>query len=293
MRSDRLILLILPLLALGVGFYVLVISPKREEASELAAQIEQLETSIQAAESQIAAAEQARDAFPRNYGTLVELGRAVPDDNDQATLIYDLAQLAGDNDVNFRDFAVAQASTAPAPAAVPTDPAPADPAAPAQPDAPADPDIPAAPATPAPATPTTAAPPGLATEATAATLPIGASIGQAGLPVMPYDFRFRGGFFDIADFFADVDGMVSVKRTNGKPVVEGRLMTIDGFKIVEDVDEGFPAIEAEFQATTYVVPEAQGVTAGATPAGPAPSVPGQPGTVASAQTPAPAAGVTP
>ena len=37
-------------------------------------------------------------------------------------------------------------------------------------------------------------------------LPIGATVGTAGLPVMPYEMEFEGGFFEIADFFGAVDG---------------------------------------------------------------------------------------
>ena len=86
----------------------------------------------------------------------------------------------------------------------------------------------AAPAAAAPTTPTTTTTPATATEASAALLPIGATVGTAGLPVMPYQMTFDGGFFEIADFFGSIDGMVV--STNGeKTTVDGRLLTIDGF----------------------------------------------------------------
>ena len=69
-------------------------------------------------------------------------------------------------------------------------------------------------------------------------LPIGATVGTAGLPVMPYELVFEGGFFDIADFFGRIDGMVA--QTNGeKTTVDGRLLTIDGFNF-SPAPDGLP-----------------------------------------------------
>ena len=76
---------------------------------------------------------------------------------------------------------------------------------------------------------TTAAMP--ATEATAAVLPLGATVGAAGLPLIPYDFKFLGDFFDFADFFGDLDAQVKVTDDGSGPTVHGRLLTIDGFAL--------------------------------------------------------------
>ncbi|MGH2951055.1 MAG: hypothetical protein ACRDKX_03320, partial [Solirubrobacterales bacterium] len=106
-----------------------------------------------------------------------------------------------------------------------------------------------------------------ATEAAAAVLPIGSTVGPAGLPVMPYDLDFRGSFFDIADFMAGLDGLVRLK---GDGVgVDGRLLTVDGFTLSGDQRTGFPFLEADLHVTTYVAPADQGLTAGATPQAPA------------------------
>src|SRR5262249_39590828 len=45
-------------------------------------------------------------------------------------------------------------------------------------------------------------------------LPLGASIGPAGLNVMPYDLTFNGSFFDVADFIGGVDSLLATKKTN-------------------------------------------------------------------------------
>ena len=87
--SDRMILLALPLLAIAIGFWLLVLSPKQKEAAELQERIDTAQARLDAAEAQVVAAEQARAAFPDNYADLVKLGPAVPEDDDQSTLIYD------------------------------------------------------------------------------------------------------------------------------------------------------------------------------------------------------------
>ena len=261
--SDKTILLVIPVIALAIGFYMLVISPKRSEVSELDSQIATLQTSISEAEGQVAVGEAARDAFPKNYSSLVSWGKAVPEDGDQSTLIYDISQLGRSNDVEFRNFALSAGSgEAPAPAPAP---APETTEPPAEGES-ADATTAAAPVDPA-----------VATEAAAATLPIGATVGSAGLPVMPYEFKFLGNFFDMASFFADIDGLVS---TAGKaPTTSGRLLTIDGFALSADQLTGFPNVEANFAVTTYLVPEEQGLSAGASPAGPAPTGTGEATTI--------------
>lgn len=247
--SDRIILAVVPALALVVGFWILVLGPKQSEAGDLQTTVDGLESSLQTSQSQIASAEAARRAFPGNYADLVALGAAAPGDSDQATLIFDIAALGKRNDVRFRSFQVtstgADSGVVATPAPVPP---PVDPAAPMD-----------GAATPVAATPT---------EAAVATLPIGATVGPAGFPVTPYDFKFLGNFFDVADFFADLDRQVEVSDRGGEPDVRGRLMTVDGFALTADPFTGFPGVQSDFSVTTYVVPPEEGVQAGATLAGP-------------------------
>lgn len=58
--ADRAILLVLPLLALGIGFYMLVISPKQAEISDLDERVTELRSTVDIAEAQVLAAEAAR-----------------------------------------------------------------------------------------------------------------------------------------------------------------------------------------------------------------------------------------
>ncbi|HEX5984858.1 MAG TPA: hypothetical protein VFY69_11685 [Solirubrobacterales bacterium] len=229
---------------LSAAFWMLLLSPKREEASKLGKQVEKLETSLAAHEAEVDQALQAREEFPRNYEQLVVLGKAVPADDDTASLLIQLNRIANSADVNFRNLSLSsdggEAAAAPAPA--PTSEAGGTTAGSASP-----------------------------TEVAASTLPLGATVGPAGLAVMPYELNFDGGFFEIADFIKELDALV--KTENEKVAVNGRLFTIDGFNLAPASNKPFPALQATFSVTTYLTPPSEGVTGGATPTGPTEATP--------------------
>jgi hypothetical protein len=280
--TDRTILFALPLIALAIGFYLLVLSPKQKEAGELQDKIDSLNSEITLAESEISTAESARAAFSKNYADIVKLGTAVPEDDDQATLISDLNEMGANNDLDFQSFQISDDAAA---TEAPTTPAPTETSSST------DTTTETSSTTTTDATTTAAA-----TETAAATLPIGAAVGPAGLPITPYTLDYTGGFFDMAGLFADLDDRVKVSDDGGNPVAHGRLMTVDGFAMSADPVKGFPSVAAQIAVTTYMVPADQGIAAGATPAGPAPvGSPDAPVTVSdsSAATAAPTAAVSP
>jgi hypothetical protein len=281
--SDRAILLAVAITGAIAVFWFLLLAPKREETAKLGDQITQLRDSVDAANQEVAAAEQARKNFDSNYRRLVVLGKAVPSDSDTPSLMTQIQHVSVRSNVNFRSIVLGDASgaaaAAPAPVAASTDSTSTDSTSTSSTStdststsstsdststvtsstdaAPSDSTAPAA---------TASAP---ATEAGAASLPIGATVGPAGLPVMPYDLDFTGGFFQVADFFGRVDGMV---HSRGAALgVGGRLLTIDGFNLAADEDKGFPMLTASVSATSYVTPATEGILAGADPAGPAPA----------------------
>jgi Tfp pilus assembly protein PilO len=240
--SKVLIAAMVGIAVLVILFWMMLLSPKREEASKLGKQVETLESSLAAHEAEVDQALQARDEFPRNYQQLVVLGKAVPGDDDTATLIVQLSRIARSADVSFRTLKLAEGSGGEEVAA----PAPEE------------------------GTGTTegsASP----TEVAASTLPLGATIGPAGLAVMPYELTFEGNFFKIADFIQGLDSLV--RTENAKVSVNGRLFTINGFSLGPSQSKPFPALEATFSITTYLTPPSEGVTAGATPTSPGEATP--------------------
>jgi Tfp pilus assembly protein PilO len=235
--TNRLVLAIVVAVAIGVAFWMLLLSPKREEASKLQTQVTDLKASLTAHEAEVTEAEAAKKEFPVQYERLVVLGKAVPGDDDTASLLIQLNRIAEDAEVKFSTLKLSSTGgEAP----------PAEEAAPAT-------------GTEAAVTPT---------EAAASTMPLGANVGPAGLAAMPYTLTFMGNFFKIADFIAGLDELVRTK--NQEVMVDGRLLTIDGFAVEEEPKYGFPRLKATFTVTSYLTPPSQGVTAGASPTSPAP-----------------------
>jgi hypothetical protein len=306
-QSDRTIVVGVALLGLAIAFWVMVLSPKRQEASDLSQQVRELQASVQQQQQLVTFAQQAKSSFGQNYHRLVVLGKAVPEDSDQASLLVQLNTLAQRAGVSFRALAL-DASDA-APAAVATAPSPSPTAAgdtttsttPAPAVGGATTGAAASTGTTAPTTTTaatagTTAPSVLPTEATAALTPLGSGVGPAGLPVMPYELSFSGGFFQIADFLQGLDQLVHT--SHGQVSVSGRLLTVNGFTLSPPDASTAPSatsgrrahtskqLTADLFVSTYLTPADQGLTAGASPSGPvtagaATSVP------ASATTPTP------
>ena len=212
-RNDRMILLVVPVIAALAAFWFLAIKPKQDKASTLDTQVSQLQSQVSTDQAAAQAGQGAREKFPQTYQRLVVMGKAVPVDDETASLMVQVNRIAKRSGVKFEAIDVATGSAGAAPAApAPTAPAPTTP-------------------TTTPSTPTTpaAAVPAAPTEASAALLPIGATVGSAGLPTLPYSMTFSGSYFQIADFMAGVDGLVRTGK--GTVSVDGRLATIDGFEL--------------------------------------------------------------
>jgi len=260
--NDRAIFLVIPLVAAVVGFWMLVYSPKQDEVKKLDDQIATLQGSISEQEQQALAGQQARKGFPRDYQQLVVLGKAVPVEDETASFVVQLNQLAGATGVNFNSIRLRSDGAAAAPVATAPSPTPAPAEGTEAEGSEGSSEEEGSEAAAAPA-PVAAVP----TEATAASLPIGATVGSAGLPTLPYDLIFRGNYFEIADFMASVDRLVGPRK--GTIAVDGRLVTINGFTLETDEQRPFPFLKATLSVTTYVAPADQGLTGGATPTAPA------------------------
>ena len=290
-RNELTIGLALAGIAAVVAFWLLAVAPKRHEASDLKDDVDQLQTQLDEAQQTAAAGQQARTSFPVDYHNLVVLGKAVPADGDQASLLVQLQRLANRSGVGFQSIDLADAtssasatSSSPPPAssgstesASPTSSTSSTSSESSSSSPPAD-------------SGASTAEPAQATEATAATLPIGAAIGPAGLPVMRYKLTFSGGFFQIADFMKRLNRLV--RPGHGTVDVSGRLVTVDAFTLAPAAAESQglslePTLTAALSVTTYLTPADQGLTAGAAPSGPAPSSPAPDGTTAT-----PTAGAT-
>jgi Tfp pilus assembly protein PilO len=254
--STRTLLALLAAGAAVAAFWLVAMAPKRDRASELGAQVESLRAKVAEQEQAIADGIEARRSFPGAYHQLVLLGKAVPAKDESASLLVQVNEIARRAGVEFRQLEVDSSTTTTA--TMPASPLLGEPSVS---------DVPeegGATTT----TPTSTAP-AAPTEAAAASLPIGATVGPAGLAVLPYKLQFRGNFFEIADFLQGLDRLV--KTESGHVAVDGRLVTASGFALSQDENRGFPSLVANLTVTTFVTPADQGLTAGATPAAPAPA----------------------
>jgi Tfp pilus assembly protein PilO len=235
--STRPIVAVLVIAALAIAFWMLALGPKREEADELGTQVTQLTSALEASRSEVAIATAAKHSFPADYQQLVTLGQAVPGGDETASLLVELEGLADNSGVSFNGIKLSSESGESAPVT-------------------------------STGSATEPAPP---TEVAASLLPLGATIGSAGLAVMPYSLDFSGDFFEIADFIRRVDSLV--RPASAKIAVDGRLITIDGFALSIDQGRGFPHLTASFSVTTYLTPPEPDIAAGATLGAPSTATP--------------------
>ena len=267
--SDKAIVLGVVMAVVLAGFYLKVLSPKREEASSLGEDINKLESQIDEQKQTAQYGEQARHQFPTYYGRLVVLGKAVPARADTASLMVQLSGIARRTDVQFRgitlgagsgDVSATAAPPAPASGSTSTSTTGTTSTTPAPSGSGSSDSSTSTPASTATATP--------ATEASAANLPIGAVVGPAGLPTLPYDLTFTGSYFQVADFLKGVDDLVHL-RGSTQVAADGRLLTINGFSLSSPMDtSATPKLNVTLSVTSYVTPATQGLTAGASPNGP-------------------------
>lgn len=230
-RTNLVVVAMLVVVALAAGFWMVLLSPKREEAQKLSGQIETVESSLSQHRSEAAAAAAAKRSFPEDYARLVVIGQAVPSGEETASLLVQLGHLANQSEAKFESLNLEAAGGEEA------------------------------------AVEETAGTAASPTEAEASLLPLGATIGPAGLAVMPYSLTFEGDFFQIASFLEKLDNLV--RTTNAGVTVDGRLITVGSFSLSPgEAQGGVARLNADFSVTTYLTPPGEELTAGASPAGP-------------------------
>jgi hypothetical protein len=262
---DRVIVMVLGVLAVVGAFWLLALSPRRHQAAALTQQVSdartQLAQLVQAA-SKTPAGEKTQAA---NAAELAGLGKAVPADTQMASLMYQLQDAAGRAHVVFNAISPSGANGAPAGNAAAAAPAPAP--APTT-------------TTPASGTTTTPASTDTSTPASPSTAAAGATAGPgAGIQEMTLSLVFDGRYADLERFLRRVNGFATIKGQTIR--VSGRLLSIDGISLAA-APAGFPQIRASINATAYIAPAdlpaagggavgSSAPAAGATAAAPAPA----------------------
>src|SRR6266511_5054195 len=103
-RNDQILLTTLLRIGLLIVCWLLVLSPKRHEAASLKDDVSQLQGQLAEAQQAVAAGEASRKTFGTNYRRLVVLGKAVPADSEQASLLVQVQRIAARAGVDFQTF---------------------------------------------------------------------------------------------------------------------------------------------------------------------------------------------
>ncbi len=104
---DRMVLIaIVVLVALGAA-WMLVVSPERKKAGELGTKVAAAQTQLASAESAVSSARAAQSQYAAAYAAIVNLGKAVPPNQEVPALIDQLAQASSQKSINFTSIGTA------------------------------------------------------------------------------------------------------------------------------------------------------------------------------------------
>jgi hypothetical protein len=98
---DRLVLIAIAMLALLAGGWLMLVSPEREKAAKLEAQVNTASTQLTSAEGELATARGAQSRYSTAYTSIVNLGKAVPASQEVPSLIFQLEQASNLKRVDF------------------------------------------------------------------------------------------------------------------------------------------------------------------------------------------------
>lgn len=264
-RRDRYILIAIAIVGVLGAYWFLALSPKRKDAAQLDKDIAAAQVQLDQSKQEKVTFAQAQLSFPRMYASLGRLGKAVPPDDDVASLLVQLNHAAAAANVDFRSIELKLDDAAAAAEAAP-------------------------PAATATATAGTTGAQGAATAgATGASGAAGvvesggsATIAPAEFKKLPFEYKFEGGFYKLEQLIHNINELVA--RRNQQLAIAGRLITVEGFAMTRG--------KITILATSYVLPAGQGLFGGATPSAPANADPAAPqaasaGSTTPTPTPAP------
>jgi Tfp pilus assembly protein PilO len=100
--ADRNILFVVPVIVVLAAIWVLVVSPKQDQVKKLDTQISGLQSSVQQQRQTVQQGRLARKHFPRDYHRLVVTGKAVPAQDEAASLLVQVNRIAAHSGVDFQ-----------------------------------------------------------------------------------------------------------------------------------------------------------------------------------------------
>jgi hypothetical protein len=108
---DRTVVAVILTLALAIGGWLLLIQPRRDQASKLATQVTAAQSNLSSVQGQLSQAIADKSTYARDYAELVKLGEAVPADDNVPSLLYQLQHAASSTSVDFLSLTLASSGT--------------------------------------------------------------------------------------------------------------------------------------------------------------------------------------
>jgi Tfp pilus assembly protein PilO len=103
---DRIVVMVIGVVVVLAAFWLLVVSPERNKADKLGAQVSTAHGELSSAQAQLASARAAQAQYPSAYASVVSLGKAVPPQQEVPSLIYQLEQTSSSKHVDFASISV-------------------------------------------------------------------------------------------------------------------------------------------------------------------------------------------
>lgn len=101
---DRMVLLVLAVVAVLVIGWMKVVSPERKRVASVQEKVTSAEVALSQARSELSEAQRDQSRYSSAYASLVSLGEAVPADEEVSSLVYALDQAAGKAHVEFQSI---------------------------------------------------------------------------------------------------------------------------------------------------------------------------------------------
>ena len=234
---DRIVLMVIAVVVVLAGGWLKLVSPERAKASKLATQVATANSALASAEGKLASARASQSQYPAAYAAMVNLGKAVPPNQEVPSLMYQLSLATADKQVEFTSIATAavgggnDSSTVTAPAA------------------------PAKSSTPSSASATSASTSSGSASATGSPSASGASTTAAAFTQMPFTFVFEGSYFDLERLLRQLTSFTT-RSSSGTLDVNGRLLTVQSVKLVptDTSHAGAGTLAGTITATAYTAP---------------------------------------
>ena len=111
-RDRKILLALIPLVAI-VGYWFLLLAPKREEASKIKDQLTQAEQVRDTAQQKASQLSGAKRSFAADYATVIRLGKSIPASVDMPSLLVQLDRAARGTGIKFMDVKAGERTAAP------------------------------------------------------------------------------------------------------------------------------------------------------------------------------------